>query len=140
MTGEVRIFSVAEARRILPLVRRITEDVVGAHRRWAALVRTFDAQAAAAARAPDPALEATAAAVLEVAAEVERGLAELAALGGVFKGFDGGLVDFYSLRHDRLVFLCWRLGEEELGWWHEVDAGFGGRRPIDEHLLLGTVA
>lgn len=140
MTGEARIFSVAEARHVLPLVRRITHEVMEAHQRWASLVRTFDAHAAAAVGAADPAVEAAAAAVLEVAGEVERGLAELAALGGVFKGFDGGLVDFYSLRDDRLVFLCWRLGEADLGWWHEVDAGFGGRQPIDEHLLTGTVA
>lgn len=42
-----------------------------------------------------------------------------------------GLIDFPSMRSDRLIFLCWQLGEgEEIGWWHETDGGFAGRQPI----------
>ena len=65
-------------------------------------------------------------------------LQELEAIGCVFKGFDAGLVDFYSLREDRPVFLCWRLGEERITHWHEVDAGFTGRQPIDAAILSAT--
>ena len=43
-----------------------------------------------------------------------------------WKGFEEGLVDFYTLRDDRLVLLCWQLGEEEITHWHEVGAGFAG--------------
>jgi hypothetical protein len=35
------------------------------------------------------------------------------------------------LLEDREVFLCWELGEDEVGFWHELDAGYGGRRPLD---------
>ena len=43
-------------------------------------------------------------------------------MGCVFKGFEAGLVDFYSLREDRPIFLCWRLGEERITHWHEIDS------------------
>jgi hypothetical protein len=66
-------------------------------------------------------------------------LAELEALGCVAKGIEAGLVDFYALRDDRLVFLCWRLGEPGISHWHELDAGFDARRPVDHLLLTGTV-
>jgi hypothetical protein len=39
-------------------------------------------------------------------------------------------VDFPSLREGRIVYLCWRLGEDEVAWWHEVDAGFAGRQRL----------
>ena len=41
-----------------------------------------------------------------------------------------GLIDFPSEREGREIFLCWRLGEDEVGHWHDVDAGFLGRRPL----------
>ena len=64
---------------------------------------------------------------------------ELQALGVELKALEQGMVDFYALREDRLVYLCWRLGEEHITHWHEVDAGFTGRRPVDEHLTRGVV-
>jgi len=65
-------------------------------------------------------------------------LQELEAIGCVFKGFEGGLVDFYSLRDDRPIFLCWRLGEDRISHWHEIDTGFSGRQPIDGAILSAT--
>ncbi len=41
-----------------------------------------------------------------------------------------GLVDFPALANGRQIWLCWRLGEDEIGWWHELEAGFAGRRPL----------
>lgn len=43
---------------------------------------------------------------------------------------ESGLVDFPGRREGRSVYLCWRLGEERVGFWHEVDTGFAGRRPL----------
>ena len=67
-------------------------------------------------------------------------LVELESIGCVFKGFEAGLVDFYALREDRLVFLCWHHGEDRIAHWHEVDGGFDGRQPLDELMLMETVA
>ena len=56
----------------------------------------------------------------------------LAQSGALLRDLQTGLVDFHALRGGRLVFLCWRSGEEAIGYWHEIDAGFAGRRPIHE--------
>jgi hypothetical protein len=51
--------------------------------------------------------------------------------GVELKDHTRGLIDFPSMRGDRVVLLCWQLGEgEEISWWHETDAGFAGRQPL----------
>lgn len=52
-------------------------------------------------------------------------------LGCVLKDLDSGLVDFYSMRQGELVFLCWRVGEERVRFWHRLEEGFAGRQPLD---------
>jgi hypothetical protein len=51
-------------------------------------------------------------------------------LGGHLKSYEHGLVDFYSIKDGRPVFLCWQRGEERVEYYHELDAGFQGRKPI----------
>jgi hypothetical protein len=53
------------------------------------------------------------------------------ALGCELKDLERGLVDFYSMRGNEVVFLCWMDGEENIAWWHPLDSGVKGRRPID---------
>lgn len=48
------------------------------------------------------------------------------------KDINTGLLDFPAWREDHEVYLCWKYGEEKIGFWHEIDAGFAGRRPIEE--------
>lgn len=50
--------------------------------------------------------------------------------GVELKDINSGLVDFPSLRDGREVYLCWRYGEDEISYWHEIDAGFAGRQPL----------
>jgi hypothetical protein len=66
----------------------------------------------------------------EAGATVRREIEALAEAGIVLRDAQTGLVDFPSIRDGREVFLCWRLDEDEVGHWHEVDAGFSGRRPL----------
>ena len=54
------------------------------------------------------------------------------ALGCTIKDLETGLVDWWAREGDRDVLLCWRLGEPTVAHWHEPDAGFAGRRPLDE--------
>ncbi|PWT77387.1 MAG: DUF2203 domain-containing protein [Chloroflexi bacterium] len=49
----------------------------------------------------------------------------------IVKDLAEGLVDFPSLLHGREVYLCWKLGEDGIHWWHEIEAGFAGRQPLD---------
>jgi hypothetical protein len=61
-------------------------------------------------------------------------LAEVERLGGEVKDLDMGLVDFLARRGAQDILLCWKLGERNVGYWHPVDAGFRGRRPIDDEV------
>jgi hypothetical protein len=54
----------------------------------------------------------------------------LESLGCLLKDLDQGLLDFYSHRHGELVFLCWRLGEDRIRFWHGLQDGFAGRQPL----------
>jgi len=58
-------------------------------------------------------------------------LQQLESLGCLLKDVNLGLVDFYSLRDGEPVFLCWRLGEERIEFWHRVEEGFAGRQPLE---------
>jgi hypothetical protein len=51
-------------------------------------------------------------------------------LGVLIKDVNTGLLDFPSLRDGKLVYLCWRYGEDDIRFWHEVDSGFAGRQAI----------
>ena len=137
MPGSKKYFTLAEANRTLPLVKRIVADLVTLHPQWRELVARYEVVAAAA--RPDWG-ESTEQLTLrgridDLARQIDGFLRELEQIGCVFKGFEAGLVDFYSLREDRPIFLCWRLGEERITHWHEIEAGFTGRQPIDGAIL-----
>lgn len=69
-------------------------------------------------------------AALDAMAVMRSGLEALTAEHIVLRDADSGLIDFPTEREGRLVYLCWRLGEDRVTHWHEVDAGFGGRKPL----------
>lgn len=135
-----RIFSLDEAERTLPLVRRIVVDLQNEYALWRAAVGEFELVSAGS-RGDETVPPEVAAAEKEVATLAERVAAlldEFEQIGCIAKGIEAGLVDFYALRDDRLVFLCWRLGEERITHWHEIDTGVDGRLPIDHLLSTGT--
>ncbi len=57
---------------------------------------------------------------------------QVLATGVEVKDINTGLLDFPAWRMDHEVYLCWKYGEEKIGFWHEMEAGFAGRRPIEE--------
>ena len=62
-------------------------------------------------------------------------LNEIDATGVQVKDLDIGLLDFPCLVDDRMILLCWKLGEEKITHWHSLEEGFKGRKPIDEQIL-----
>lgn len=52
-------------------------------------------------------------------------------MGVIVKDLTEGLIDFPALRGGREVYLCWKLGEDGIHWWHEIEGGFAGRQPLD---------
>ena len=71
-----------------------------------------------------------AASVFQAAAEIQALLDEIDEMGVILRDLATGLCDFPSVREGRPVYLCWRLGEEEVGWWHTRDTGVSGRQPL----------
>jgi len=114
-----RHFTVAEANALLPTVRPVVERMVELRRE---LGRKQEQSAAPSTNggAFEPRLRAAIAVCME----------ELSRLGVQVKDVDTGLVDFPSVRDGEEILLCWRLGEDEIAWWHTLDAGFAGRQPI----------
>jgi hypothetical protein len=68
----------------------------------------------------------------QLLAEIREGVQQIESWGGVVKDLDQGLVDFPARRKGEQVFLCWRLGEEEIRYWHGLQEGFAGRRPLQD--------
>lgn len=132
----MQLFTVEQANRTLPLVVKIVEDVVRQHRRWRDAILELDLAASAATtdenRARTEALERE---VLALAREIDGYQRELEDLGIQLKDRRLGLVDFPSEMAGRRVLLCWRLGEPEVQFWHEVDAGYAARQPLFPELV-----
>jgi hypothetical protein len=130
----MKFFTLAEANRTLPLVRRIVEDLIAAYPVWKDLVAQYELAAAGARPDWGESKEQLAlkTQIDAVAGKINDYLQELAAIGCEFKGFEEGLVDFHGKLEDREILWCWKLGEERITHWHEIDAGFAGRQPIPE--------
>ncbi len=64
-------------------------------------------------------------------------IAEIDSIGVQVKDLDIGLLDFPCVVDDEIVLLCWKYGEEKIEFWHGLEEGFRGRKPIDERILRG---
>jgi hypothetical protein len=138
--AEVRIFTHDEAERTLPLLRRILSDLRTEYRVWQEALGEYELLTGGVRAEDGESAELLAArrAVTDSADRISAYLGEIESIGCLFKGFDAGLVDFYSLRDDRLVFLCWRVDEDHVTHWHDIEAGYAGRQPIDSTILTTT--
>lgn len=136
MTGdERRYFSLEEANRTLPLVRRIVRDLVDDFPGFQSrLARLRSLTGGAGAGGTDEEAAALRATLDGDADRINQYIAELAELGCVFKGFEPGLVDFFTHYQGREIFLCWQLGESSIDYWHEIEDGYAGRRPITDEM------
>ena len=130
-----RYYNLSEANKTLPLVRAIMEDIVRQNgvveelQERLARVKRDRRRPARGSNDENEELSQTQE-ELELREEELRGyILELQKLGVEFKGFDG-ICDFYTIIDGREAYLCWRLGEDEIQHWHELDAGFMGRQPI----------
>jgi len=129
-----KFFTLAEANRTLPLVKRVVQDIASYYPTWKDLVARYELIAAKS--RPDwgeskEQLDLKAQ-VDDVARKINACLQELEQIGCEFKGFEEGLVDFHGKLEDHEILWCWRMGEDRITHWHELDAGFAGRQPIPE--------
>ena len=131
-----KFFTLAEANRTLPLVKRVVEDIASLYPGWRDLVVKYELIAAKA--RPDwgesPEQLGLKSQIDDVARKINACLVELEQIGCEFKGFDQGLVDFHGRLDEREILWCWKLGEDRITHWHELEAGFAGRQPLPEVL------
>ena len=128
-----QLFTVEEANLRLPLVSAIVKDIVtlfaDLHDRRERLTDLRNRSEQSEYRDEVDAMESE----LETDIEgLDAYVAELAELGVELKDPVIGLVDFRTLVDEREAYLCWKLDEEEILWWHELDTGASGRRPVSE--------
>ncbi len=127
---ERRLFTLAQANRTLPLVTRVVGDLVAKAAEYRQLeTRRRELAARGAAEAESDPLDRRLS-VLE--AELERLAKELAPIGCELKDLDRGLIDFPARNGATPICLCWKAGEERIDFWHTLDGGFAGRRPVEE--------
>ena len=124
-TGTAKRFTLVQANRTLPFVSRVVADVVRTHDKAMALQAGIEAAKQSAADAGP--LHAALDAAMD---KLQDFVAELADVGCDLKDYRTGLVDFVGRHQGRDVFLCWRLGDDRIHHWHELNAGYAGRKPV----------
>ncbi|GAB4296689.1 MAG: DUF2203 domain-containing protein [Ignavibacteriaceae bacterium] len=125
MTTDTKYFTPQEARKTLPLVKRIVKDILDTTREMRLYAEDIEGKIE-----EDPTIK-------KMAEQVNGFLAELEEIGCYYKdpNFNTGLVDFPSVIDGKDVFLCWRSDEDDIRFYHEVNAGFANRKPVPEEYL-----
>ena len=130
-----RYFGPEEVERLIPRLTRIMERVMAAQtatteaKEWLQQEQRR-IEMAGGGMIDQPAWRVARERVDRGARDVQQGLEQVQALGGVPKDLGLGLVDFIHLRDGREVNLCWRYGEEKITHWHGLDEGFASRKPL----------
>jgi len=131
----MQLYTVDRANRTLPLVRRIVEDIVREHGRWADAIARLDLLMATSTDTVDLRVVALEKEVQAIACDIDTFQSELEALDIQLKDRRIGLVDFPTELDGRRVLLCWKLGEPAVQYWHDEDAGYAGRQPLSPTLV-----
>jgi hypothetical protein len=142
--GEPKIFTLDQANAMLPLVRAIvrdlaehSRDVLDRRERLALLLSGRD----------DDSKDLYRDELTQIEDELHKDnerlrdyVRELQDLGVEPKNGPEGLVDFRCLMDGRVVYLCWKMGEPEIRFWHELDAGFAGRQALPDDSTVGPAS
>lgn len=130
-SAQAKIYTLAEARAALPVVKahmgriqRAREAILQLRpTAWAAIQKA--ATNGGSHEAGELALHAR---------QLEESVKLILRMGIQIKDLDHGIIDFLGMRQGHEVYLCWRYGEDDIGYWHELHTGFAGRRPIDADI------
>ena len=125
MTTELKYFTASEAKKTLPLVRKIVKDILDTSREM-----RFIADEIGVSLENDPRIQ-------RLADNIEEFMLELEEIGCFFKdwNFSIGLIDFPAIVEGKEVYLCWRSDEDDIMYYHEINAGFSGRKLIPPEEL-----
>lgn len=125
MTTETKYFTPSEAKKTLPLVRKIVADILDTSREMRMIADEIGGDVE-----KDPRIQ-------KLADDIEKFMQELEEIGCYFKdwNFSIGLIDFPAIIDGKEVFLCWRSDEEDIMYYHDVETGFAGRKIIPPEEL-----
>ena len=125
MTTDIKYFTPSEAKKTLPLVRKIVKDILDTSREMRLIADEIGGKVE-----NDPRIQ-------KLADNVESFMKELEEIGCFFKdwNFSIGLVDFPATIDGKEVFLCWRTDEDDIMYYHEMETGFAGRKLIPPEEL-----
>lgn len=126
----MKIFTVEEANALILTVRPMLEKIKSRYTRTASFRDSAKSAATAAVESGGGGMEGGTQYVKSLY-EIGKITTEINELGIQLKDYSRGLIDFPSIKNGQVVLLCWQLGEEEkIRYWHEIEAGFAGRKPI----------
>jgi hypothetical protein len=125
MTTEIKRFTPSEAKRTLPLVKRIVKDILDTSKEMRLLADDLGGEIK-----DNPVIG-------KMADDVHSFIEEIEEIGCHYKdwNFTIGLVDFPAIIDGQEVFLCWRSDEDEIRYYHGIDAGYSGRKLIPKEFL-----
>jgi len=122
-----RLFTVGEANELLPFLSPRVRDVRLVHQEL--LARADDVASSQEIMFRGGTLVPPR--YLTLVTNLQSLVEDIGSCGCHLKDLDSGLVDFPTLWEGREVYLCWKLGEPHVGYWHEIEAGFAGRRSLE---------
>jgi len=132
-----KLFTLEEANRAISMVERTFQWLDERRAELAQLGRSVEvlelitASGASESSADHAQFEETKSRFDTLVDEMHAELGHLTDMGIVLRDLETGLVDFHALRDGKIVFLCWRRGEDAISFWHDIEAGFAGREPIN---------
>ena len=139
MPVSLTLFSPEEANALIPFLEPRMSHLVAKKRELdqaqheLEMMRLFQDTGASQGNPDLAAREAREQIARQLGEEIADAVSAIHAKGCVVKDLDRGLVDFYSLKGDRIVFLCWQRGERRVAHWHSLSGGFATRRPIQQN-------
>ena len=129
-----KIFTVEEANRLLPSLEPLLRRLQAKHQQLRDRQQMLEGFRAKASRdgggAPGADIASARTEIVRLLAEIQADVKDIEDWGCVVKDLDRGLVDFPSRRGSDEVYLCWHLGETAINYWHGLQEGFAGRKPL----------
>lgn len=127
-----RIFTLAEANRLIP---QLEEKLTDVKRAKAVLIRTKDEIKKASAKAQFGGGSFAGTHYITALEQISENLQTIQEMGVLVKDLDLGLCDFPYLMNGRIVHLCWKLGETEIRWWHDLNSSYTSRQPLENEQV-----
>jgi hypothetical protein len=128
-TSHERVFSLFEANQLIPKLQSHLAHIQGGK---SVVLETREEIKKASAQAGEGGGTPVGAHYVKSLQAITANLQAIHEMGVLIKDVDLGLCDFPHMRDGRVVYLCWKVGEQHIGWWHEVTSGYKDRCPLEE--------